>query len=272
MSGDTNNNDQDRRYALITGASSGIGEEMAIYAAEKGFNVGLTARREDRLNSLATKIRDQYDVEVDVFPMDLSLHDSAQSLITKVSGVNRHIDVLVNNAGMTIPRTFSSTNIEDQTAFLNLTMRTPVVLTHAALKGMTDHGWGRVINISSVMALSSGGKGHTLYPAGKAFLLKFSQSLNAEFKGQNINVSAVLPGVVSTDFQRANGAKEVGSHRFSQTAEQVTRIAWHKNDKGQEIIVPGFSAKIAAVLFNYMPERILRFITRPVAEKYYIEE
>lgn len=272
MSHDINNSMQSRRYALITGASSGIGEAMAFYAAKKGFHVGLTARRAERLNNLAQKIRHQYDVEVDVFPMDLSLHDSAETLITQVFGAGRHIDVLVNNAGMTIPRTFASTAIENQATFLNLTIRTPVVLTHAALKGMSKRGWGRIINVSSVMALSSGGKGHTLYPGGKAFLLKFSQSLNAELKGQYINVSAVLPGVVSTNFQRSNGAKEVQSHRFSQTAEQVARIAWTKNDKGQEIIVPGFSAKIAAVLFSYMPERIVRFITRPVAEKYYMEE
>jgi len=226
MSHDTNNSTQRRRYALITGASSGIGEAMAIYAAGQGFHVGLTARRAKRLNNLAQQIRHQYSVEVDVFPMDLSLNDSAQTLIAEVSRAGRHIDILVNNAGMTIP----------------------------------------------VMALSSGGKGHTLYPGGKAFLLKFSQSLNAEFKGQNINVSAILPGVVSTNFQRANGAKEIESHRFSQTAEQVARIAWTKNDRGQEIIVPGFSAKIAAVLFGYIPERIIRFITRPVAEKYYIDD
>ena len=269
---DNNHNISSRRYALITGASSGIGEAMAIYAATEGFDIGLTARREENLNSLAKKIHQQYGVEVDVFPMDLSKHDSAEKLVAQVLESGRHIDMLVNNAGMTIPPIFSSTDIEHQTAFLNLTIRTPVVLTHAALKGMSQNGWGRVINISSVMALSSGGKGNTLYPGGKAFLLKFSQSLNAEFKGQNIKVSAVLPGVVSTDFQRSNGGKEIDSSKFSQTAEQVARIAWNKNEKGQEIIIPGLSAKIAAILLSYMPERIVRFITRPVAEKYYIGE
>jgi hypothetical protein len=263
----------ERRYALVTGASSGIGAAMARLAAAKGFDLCLAARRVERLDALADELR-QLGAGVDVFAADLSHPGAAQRLAEAVRAKRSVIDVLVNNAGATVTKGFAGTDVQEQTAFLELTVVTPVVLAHACLPAMLAQGWGRIINISSIAALSSGAKGNTLYPAGKSFLLKFSQSLNAEGKGRGVHVSAVLPGFVATEFQAANNIPMDGGapRRFSQTPEEVAIEAWRRNEKGHEIVVPGGPPKLAAAVMRLLPEPWMRALTRSAAEKYYVGE
>lgn len=263
----------DRPYAFITGASSGIGAAFARLAARKGFDVGITARRAEKLESLADELRRAHGVDADVFPADLSAPGSARQLIDAVRAANRRPDVLVNNAGATVAKGFAQTTFAEQEAFIDLTLMAPVALAHAFLPAMINKGRGRIINIGSITALSSGGKGHTLYPAAKSFLLKFSQSLNAETAGKGVFVSAVLPLFVATEFQSANGMAETmkGATRgLAQTAEEVAEEAWRRNNRGVEIIVPGGPPKLAAACMRYLPERLVRALTRPAAAKYYV--
>ena len=261
------------RYALITGASSGIGEAMARHLAAQGHDVGLCARRKEKLDALAQELQTTHGIKADVFAGDLAKPGSAARLLTKIAAKNRHVDILVNNAGLTVSQSFARTSLEHQLAFTELTIVTPTVLAHGLLPAMLETGYGRIMNVSSVMALSSGGQGHTLYPASKAYLLKFSQSLNAEVKDRGVHVSAVLPGVVKTDFQIANGmgdAHSVSGSPFAQTPEHVARAACQGCERGKEIIIPGLSAKLMAGFLRYTPEPLLRALTRPVAAKHYI--
>lgn len=260
-----------RRYAIVTGASSGIGEAMARLIVNNGFDIGLVARRGDRLLALATALAAR-GAEVDVFPADLSSPRAGEQMATLVSEKKRQVSVLVNNAGATLARSFSATTLSEQQAFVELTVQTPVALTHAFLPFMLSAGYGRVLNIASITALSSGGKGNTLYPAGKSFLLKFSQSLAAEVKARGVLVTAVLPGFVATDFQYANGLVRGrgGAERFAQCPEDVVREAWSRNAKGHEVVVPGMAAKGAAALMRFLPEPFMRSLTRAAAEKYYV--
>lgn len=262
-----------RRYALITGASSGIGAATAHVAADAGCSIGLVARRGDRMEALAEAFRAR-KVEVDVFVADLSAPGSAAELAQRVLERGRSIDILINNAGATLVRSFVNATLSQQQAFLELTINTPVALAHAFLPRMLERGFGRIINISSIAALSSGAKGNTLYPAGKSFLLKFSQSLNAEVKSRGVHVTAVLPGFVATEFQHANNIPMEGdaTRLFSQTPEEVAREAWARNDKGHEIVVPGGPPKLAAALMRALPEPWMRALTRRAAEKYYVDE
>ncbi len=263
-----------RRYILVTGASSGIGAAMARLAAQKGHNVGLVARRVDRLEALANELR-HAGSEVDVFPQDLSLPGSAEGLAPYILSRRPCVDALVNNAGATVPKGYAGTSFAQQRAFLELTVTAPTALTHAFLPSMLAQRWGRIINISSIAALSSGGKGNTLYPAGKSFLLKFSQSLNAEVSSRGVYVTAVLPGFVATEFQAANGipvADNGATRQFAQTAEEVATEAWARNQKGHEIVVPGMAPKLAAALMRFLPEPLMRAFTRSAAEKYYVGE
>lgn len=260
-------------YALITGASSGIGAAMARHVARQGFHVGLVARREERLKALADDLRAAHDIEADIFPADLSAANGAEALVDAVRAAGRTPTLLVNNAGVSIPEGLAYCDFARQDSFLELTIRTPVVLAHAFLPAMLEAGAGRIINISSITALSSGGKGHTLYPAGKAFLLKFSQSLAAEVAPRGVLVTAVLPGFVKTEFQEAIGMADKmdgSTDRFAQRPEDVAREAFERNARGAEIVVPGFAAKTMAAFMRYCPERLVRALTRPAAAKYYV--
>lgn len=265
----------DRRYALVTGASSGIGAAIARRAASQGCDIGLVARRKDRLTALAAELHDHYGVGADAFDADLSLPGAGEALAKAVVAAGRRPDMLVNNAGFSIARGFAGTSLAEQNAFLELTINTPVALTHALLKPMLERRWGRIINISSITALSCGGKGHTLYPAAKAFLLKFSQSLAAEVREKGVHVTAVLPGFVNTEFQEAIGMadKMKGStRRFAQTADEVAEEAFVRNERGHEVVVPGLLPKFAAAALNHLPEALVRALTRPAAAKYYVGE
>jgi hypothetical protein len=263
-----------RRYALVTGASSGIGAAFARLAAERGFDVGLVARRADRLEALANDLREAGS-QADVFTTDLSIAGAAEALAADVMARRARVDMLVNNAGVTVPKGYAGTTFAQQRAFLDLTVYAPAALSHAFLPAMLEQRWGRIITISSIAALSSGAKGNTLYPAGKSFLLKFSQSLNAETSDRGVHVTAVLPGFVATEFQAANGipiGEDSAARRFSQSAEEVAREAWRRNERGHEIVVPGMPPKLAAALMRILPEPTMRALTRSAAGKYYVGE
>ncbi|VAV94053.1 hypothetical protein MNBD_ALPHA06-1238 [hydrothermal vent metagenome] len=258
---------------MITGASSGIGAAFARHAAKLGFDVGLCARRKDRLEALAAELTTKFGAKADVFCRDLARPGAGLALADDLAKQQRQVDVLVNNAGFSIACGFAASNCADQRSFLELTIHTPVELAHALLPHMLAQNWGRIINISSITALSSGGKGHTLYPAAKAFLLKFSQSLNAEVSARGVLVSAVLPGFVATEFQQANGMDSTISAppKFAtQSPEQVVTEAWRRNDKGVEIIVPGLAAKTMALMMGILPESWVRKLTRQIAEDAYV--
>ena len=263
-----------RRYALVTGASSGIGAAMARLAAANGLDVGLVARRAERLSALAEELA-ALGAMADVFVSDLSRGGAAETLGADVNARGRQPDMLVNNAGATVTRGYAGTTWREQEALLQLTITTPAALTHAFLPAMLAQRWGRIINVSSIAALSSGAKGNTLYPAAKSFLLKFSQSLNAEVKDRGVYVTAVLPGFVATEFQAANNIPmDAGGapRRFSQTADEVAKEAWTRNERGHEIVVPGMPPKLAAGLLRVLPEPLMRALTRSAAEKYYVGE
>lgn len=263
-----------KRYALITGASSGIGAAAARLAVAKGCDVGLVARRAERLETLARELA-QSGAAADVFAADLAAPGAAEALAAQVNAARRQPDILINNAGATLTKGYAGTTWPAQLGFLDLNVVTPAALAHAFLPAMLVQRWGRIINISSIAALSSGGKGNTLYPAAKSFLLKFSQSLNAEVKERGVHVTAVLPGFVATEFQQANAIPmdEGGApRRFAQTPEAVVAEAWARNEQGHEIVVPGGAAKFAAALMRALPEPWVRALTRRAAEKYYVGE
>ncbi len=261
------------RYALITGASSGIGLAFATLIAKQGWDIGLAARRGERLNAIADDLSAAYNVNTDVLPVDLSTPSGAEDLLAKVKKAGRTVDALINNAGTSIPQRFDKTLLDDHKLFITLTVTSPVTLCHGVAPAMIDKGWGRIINISSIAALSSGGKGHALYPAGKSFLLKFSQSLNAELSPYGVFSTAVIPGFVETNFQVANGMADKAPStpkRFTQSPHDVAEEAWRRNNKGVEIVAPGLFSKTAAAFLRALPEPLSRSITRAQAEKFYI--
>lgn len=263
----------ERKLALITGASSGIGAAFARLAAAKGFDLALVARREERLQALASELTAKHRVAVKVRSTDLCARDAPSAVCDWVMAGDRTVDVLINNAGYSIPQSFAATPLEEQLRYVELSVTGAVALTRLALPGMIAKRWGRIINIASITAFSSGGKGHTLYPASKSFMVKFSQSLSAETASKGVNVTAVCPGFVETEFQKANNMadKMASTPKFlKQTAVEVAAEAWTRNDRGVEVVVPGFLPKIAAATMKLLPEQIVTPITRSAAAKYYV--
>lgn len=262
-----------RRLALITGASSGIGAAFARLSAANGFDVALVARREDRLQSLASELASKYEVAVRFRSTDLCDPEAPSAICNWINADGRAVDMLINNAGYTIPQSFAATTLEQQLKYIELSVTGPVALSRHVLPGMIDRGWGRIINISSITAFSSGGKGHTLYPASKSFIVKFSQSLNAEVAEKGVFVTAVCPGFVDTEFQQANNMadKMASTPKFlKQTPEEVAAESWARNDRGVEVVVPGLLPKVAAATMKLVPEQIVTPLTRSAAEKYYV--
>lgn len=262
-----------RPLALITGASSGIGEGFARLAASKGYDVALAARRLDRLEALAKEIRATWPVDAFALQADLVDPETPHRMIADITSRGRSVDTLINNAGFSIAKGFAWTDLEAQKKFLAVTIEAPIALSHLVLPQMMKKQSGRIINISSITAFSHGGKGHTLYPAGKSFLVKFSQSLNEELKPYGINVSAVCPGFVKTEFMEVNNPESNmrdSDAWFWQSPEEIATESWRRNERGAEVIVPGIAPKCIAAMMKYLPEQLVAPLTRKAAAEHYV--
>jgi short-subunit dehydrogenase len=264
-----------RPLALVTGASAGIGAAFCRALAARGYDLALVARRLDRLEALGQELRKTYKVDAFAIQADLSIVDAHVPVMAALKQRGREVDMLVNNAGFSIPKSYAATSWEDQRDFTMTLVMAVAGLTHAVLPGMIARGRGSIINVSSMTALSPGGAGHTLYPAAKACVLKFSQSLDAELRKKGIRVTCVVPGFTESEFSAANGTKDVLNktpRRFMMTAESVVEDTLTSNARGKTVVIPGLHNKIAAGLMKYLPDSLVTAIIRGAAEKYRVED
>lgn len=264
-----------RPLALVTGASAGIGTAFARALAARGYDLALVARRLDRLEALAKDLRATGGGDAFAIPADLSVVDAHLPIVAALDARERSVDMLVNNAGFSIPKTFAATSWESQRDFTMTLVMAVAGLTHALLPAMIARGKGSIVNVSSITALSPGGAGHTLYPAAKAFVLKFSLSLDAEVRSKGVRVTCVLPGFTESEFSTANGTKDVLNktpRKFVMTAEAVVDATLKANARGQTVVVPGLHNKAGAALMKYLPDGLVTAIIRGAAEKYRVED
>ena len=264
-----------RNLALVTGASAGIGAAFARALAARGNDVALVARRLDRLEAMAGELKQAHGVDAFAIRADLSAVDAHEPIMSAIGARGRTVDTLVNNAGFSIPQTFATTDWGKQRDFIMTLVTAVAGLTHAALPGMIERGHGSVINVSSITALSPGAAGHTLYPAAKAFVWKFSLSLDAEVRRKGVKVTCVLPGSTESEFSHVNGMDQVFEHAprgAMMTAERVVELTLRANDRGQVICIPGLPNKIGAALLKYLPDGLTTPLIRSVAEKYRMPE
>jgi short-subunit dehydrogenase len=267
--------DERNSLALVTGASSGIGAAFARALAARGDDVVLVARRADRLNALAAELRGKHGVAAHVITADLSKVDAHLPIMDALYAADLHVDTLVNNAGYSLPHTYAKTTWPEQRDFVMTLVMAVCGLTHALLPGMIERKRGSIITVGSMAALSPGGAGHTLYPAAKSFVLKFSMSLDAELRSKGIKVTCTLPGFTETEFAQANGTadKMAQSPRsFMMTAERVVDAALKANSRGKVVSIPGGQNQFAAALMKLLPESVTAGIIRRAAEKYRITE
>jgi short-subunit dehydrogenase len=266
--------DSGRRLALITGASAGLGEAFARAYAARGLDVALVARRAERLQALASDLRHRHGIEALVIPADLSGWEAHIPVIDAVKAQGRHVDVLVNNAGFGIPQSFVAVPWERQRDFLMTMAVNACGLAYDVIPGMVERGSGAIINISSMAAFSPGVAGNSLYPGVKGLMLRFSQSLDAEYRAAGLKVTAVCPGFTKTEFAKQAGVHEImerENRMLWQTPEAVVQATIRGNERGKVVVVPGWHNQLAALLMRSLPEPVVRSIIAAGSAKYHLD-
>ena len=243
--------------ALITGASSGIGEEFARQLANRGYGVLLVARREDRLRELAEEVARDYGVRAEYVACDLADPAERQRLRDEVAARGLDVGILVNNAGFTTVGDVHE-NPDRQMGMIQVNVEALVDLTTMWLPGMTQRGSGAVIQVASVAGFQPIPV-QSVYAATKAFVLHFSEATAAELKGTGVTMTALCPGPVQTEFVEAGGFKHenMGPSFVWSTAEDVARAGIEGADKGKRVVLPGAVARMSAKFGRHGPRSVL---------------
>lgn len=243
------------RTALITGASAGIGAAFARYLASEGYGLLLVARRAERLQQLAADLSEQHSIPCEVFAADLNDPAAPAAIIDYAQQNNIHIDVLINNAGLSGKDAFASTPWPTLAAEIQLMVTAVTELCHRVLPGMQARGWGRIINLSSIAAFAPPGAS-LLYTGIKSYVLGMSQSLDMELKPQGIHVTALCPGFTHSEFHDTMGTRDQANQLpdiLWQDADAVVEEGWRAVMKGKPVCVPGTVNKIIAGSMRPLP-------------------
>lgn len=251
--------------ALVTGASAGIGREFARALAARGHGVTLVARRAERLEELATELRGEHGVRVEVIPTDLADQDACDRLVEEVDHRGLVVEILVNNAGFGIYGPFGSRGMEREFEQLAVLVGAVVQLDGHYLPRMLERGRGAIVNVSSTAGFQAL-PGNGTYAACKAFVLLHTESLNAELRGTGVTATAVCPGPVRTEFQETSEPQFAdGLPGFTWCApERVARDALRAAERGRRSVVPGG----LAVRMFFAPNRLLpTWLVLPVARR-----
>ena len=242
--------------ALVTGASSGIGEQLAIQLAARGHNLVLSARSEDRLQSLAQKLRSAHPgIEVDVIAADLAVPGGAKGLVSDLASRGTRVDVLVNNAGFGSHNAVADEDPDNVVREIQLNCSSLVELTTRLLPEMVQRGQGGVLNVASTAGFQPIAT-MAVYAATKAFVLSFTEALWAETRKTGVRAMALCPGATETAFFDATGRDFLTSGR--QSPEQVAEIGlnYFFNGSGPSVI-PGTANKIKAHGYRIAPRAVM---------------
>ena len=192
--------------ALITGATAGIGAAFAELLASENHDLVIVARDLPRLNQRAEEWRSKFGVEVEVVQADLSRDEDIRRIELRLQNISRPIEVLINNAGFGINKSFTTSDMAEEIALLDVLVTAPMRLMHAVLPAMKDRDSGVIINVSSIAGWIAGGS----YSAAKSYLTVLSESLHAELKATNVHVHALCPGFTRTEFHQRGKMKMGG--------------------------------------------------------------
>ncbi|HEU4828299.1 MAG TPA: SDR family oxidoreductase [Gemmatimonadales bacterium] len=248
--------------ALVTGASAGIGRELARLLAQGGFGLILTARDESRLQQLAAELRERWSVAVTVIPCDLSVASGAGTLAADIEAAGLEVDLLVNNAGMGAAGSFADVPLERQLALLQLDIVSLTELTHRFLPAMLARRRGRILNVASTAAFQPGPYLASYY-ASKAYVLSLSEALAEETRGTGVTVTALCPGPTRTEFfARASMRESRLARNAVMEAAEVAAAGYAGMMRGDRIVVPGAGNRVLAALVRIAPRGI---VTRVVA-------
>ena len=243
------------KWALVTGATAGIGESFTRMLASKGFNIALVARDEARLHERAAGLREKYGVQTFVLPADLATDQGCKSVEEYLKEFE--IEVLINNAGFGINKLFTMSAIDAEQDLLDVLVRTPMRLMHVVLPQMKARNSGTIINVSSVASFIAGGT----YSASKSYLTVLSESLHTELRGSNVKISALCPGFTRTEFHERGRMKMKGLPEFMWLdSDQLVARSWSDAQKGKAVSIPGWQYKLLVGFISILPRGMVRRI------------
>jgi uncharacterized protein len=251
--------------ALITGASSGIGEAIARRLAQRGHGLTLVARREERLRALATELTDEHGVRAESVAADLGTPDGRGGMFERLAALGLEVEILVNNAGFGGSGNVHRSDPDRLAQMVRLNCEALVEIQARLTPAMVERGRGAVINIASTAAFQPI-PGTATYAATKAFVLALSEATNSELGGRGVTVTAVCPGPVKTEFAEAAGLGDANEKLpgFIWTdVEDVARAAVDGADRGNRVVVPGLMNRAGALLGQHSP----RVLALPVAKR-----
>ena len=255
-------------YALITGASSGIGLEIAKNFAAKGYNLILTARRRDLLEEIAKDISSKNNINVDFISKDLSLKESTQEIFEFCEAKDYSIDILVNNAGYGIKTAFDKTSVEEEEKFIRVLGTSVIMLTKLFIPKMIENGGGKVMIVSSVAAFAAPSAIQPLYGPIKTFMNRFSDSINVNYRHKGITSTALCPGFTITGFHTASGVQEEMDRvpRFLVfSAKRIADEAVDATLSGKSLCVPTFTYKTLVFTLKYLPRWVINALGKLLA-------
>jgi len=257
-----------RPIAVITGASSGIGRDLAELFARDGHELILVARRRDALEALARSLSDRYGVTCEAFPADLARRLEREHLAARIRSVDDRVAVLVNNAGFGTHGYFHETDLQRELEMIEVNVAAVTHLTKVVLPGMLGRRRGRIVNVSSVAAFQPGPL-MAVYYASKAYVQSFSEALAEEVDGTGVTVTALCPGPTVTGFKTAAGLREDAPSGGppAMTSRAVAEAGYAGMQRGQRVVVTGFRNKVAVFANRVLSRRSMTRIVRRIQER-----
>lgn len=251
-----------KHTVLVTGASSGIGMELARQFAQNGDDLVLLARGRQQLDALAQELQDRYKVAAQVLEADLCDPTTPTAIAQELERRKLHIDVLVNNAGFGLLGPHAQLDTQRQLDMVQVNISALVHLTRLLLPGMLARNTGGVLNVASTAAFQAG-PNMAMYYATKAFVLSYTEALHEEVGTTALHVSCLCPGPTHTGFVAAAGMEGVGLFKLgAQSAQAVAHYGFAAFERNQTIAVSGFKNLVMVLLGKVSP----RFLTRKIAQ------
>lgn len=242
-----------QKWALITGATSGIGESFSRLLAAEQFNIVLVARDEARLHDRAENLKSKFGVQTFIIVADLATENGCRKVEDYIQG--HEIEVLINNAGFGINKAFTMSSLEKEEEILKVLVRTPMRLMHLILPAMKARNSGVIINVSSVASFIAGGA----YSAAKSYLTVLTESLHTELATTNIKISALCPGFTRTEFHERGRMKMGGLPKFMWlNSDYLVKESWKDARAGKAISIPGWQYQLLVGLINFLPRTLVR--------------
>lgn len=259
---------RERQTALVTGASSGIGWELARLFARDGCDLVFVARRREKLEQLGQDLAREFGATTTVLAEDLSDPQAPPRIAGELARRALAVDVLVNNAGFGVYGFFAKTSIEQELAMIQVNITAVTHLTKLLLPGMLERRRGRILNVASTAAFQPGPL-MAVYYATKAYVLSFSEALANELAGTGVTVTALCPGPTITEFQKAASLEQTRlfTGPLVMSAATAARAGYEGMRKGKRVVIPGFPNKVLVQAVRFAPRRLVTALARRIQER-----